>query len=193
MKQYELLTVLPGTLTETELEPELKQVKETLEEFESEGIDVRDLGKTKMAYQMDGIKYGYYYLFEYKLDPTNTDKLQQELNKQSNLLRAMIENVDSETKDKRREIEEIKAIQSRDEILEWIEEKKEYFEKSEQEQTTDEKTETKEKSEESEGTEETEEEQTDKRTETEEEEDVSIEEIDEKLDDILEEDDLSDV
>ncbi len=191
MKQYELLTVLPGTLTETELEPELKKVKETLEDFEAADINVRDLGKTKMAYQMDGIKYGYYYLFEYSLEPSNNEKLQQELNKQSNLLRAMIENIDPETKEKRGEIEEVKAIQSRDEILTWIEEKKEYFEKSEHEEAT-EMTETEEKTKKTEEETEKEEEEVDKRTETEE-EDVSIEEIDDKLDDILDEEDLSDV
>ncbi|MFB6181302.1 MAG: 30S ribosomal protein S6 [Candidatus Magasanikbacteria bacterium] len=193
MKQYELLTVLPGTLTETELEPELEKVKDILKDLGAENLDVRDLGKTKMSYQMDGIKYGYYFLFNYNLEPSNNDQLQEELNKISSLLRAMIEQVDPEQKEKRREINEIKSIKNRDEILEWIDEKEEYFEKK-QEDVDETKTDSsqKEEAEEDEATEE--DEDVDKRTETEEDEDVSIEEIDDKLDDILDDDeDLSDV
>lgn len=101
----------------------------------------------------------------------------------------MIEQVNPELKEKRREVTEIKAIQDRGEILEWIEEKKKHFEESEAEQ----KEKTKDKELEEKESEADEDEETDKRTETKEEEDVSIEEIDEKLDDILDEEDLSDV
>lgn len=187
MKQYELLTVLPGTLTETELEPKLKKVKELLEDFSAEEIETKNLGKIKMAYQMDGIKYGYYFLYTYNLDPEKNAELEEELNKLSDFLRTMIEHVTPEEKEKCREVDEVRAIQSRDDILDWIEEKKEKREekesnkKAQKEKTTEDKTEK------------DEEEETDKRTDTEEEDDVSIEEIDDKLDDILEEEDLSDV
>ncbi|MFB6225860.1 MAG: hypothetical protein ABEJ02_00745, partial [Candidatus Paceibacteria bacterium] len=136
-----------------------------------------------------GIKYGYYFLYSYKLKPEKNSELEEELNKLPDFLRTMIEHVTPEEKEKRREVSEVKAIQSRDDILEWIEEKKEKREEKESDKKKQKKKKTEDDSKEKE-----QEEEADKRTDTEqEEEDVSIEEIDDKLDDILEDEDLSDV
>jgi ribosomal protein S6 len=226
MRNYELLVTLPGTLTKTELKPELEQIKSTLEEFGSENIESKSFSKTKLAYPVDGIEYGYYYQFKYEIDPQQVNDMRKELNKQQNLLRSVLNQIDpNHHKDR---VDEVRSLNGRDEILQLIEEKHSDKEESEetqqeekaekanskQEDTEQQSTKQEEKTEDTESTESSEEDekkktkkdkneekkkkekdskQQDKKNTEDSEEDVSLDDIDDKLDEIIEGEDLPEV
>ena len=203
MQHYELLIVLPGTLTENEVEPELEKVTTAVENTGAEDINTRNLGKVRMAYPMDGIEYGYYYNLQYQADPSEIPDLQQELSKNNNLLRSIITKYDPEKRDE--EVEKVEVIQSREDIMDMIhgddEEQEDQSSKKEKKQESkdeDESTDSGEKkeTEEKKTKEPTKEEssESEKKEEQddqdEDDEDISLEEIDDKLDDILDDEDI---
>lgn len=218
MRHYELLVTLPGTLTETELKPKLKQIKSTLEEFDTEDIEAEGFGKTKLAYPVDGIEYGYYYQFRYNIKPSQVNDLRSELNKQQSLLRVVLNQIDSDHEDR---VNKVRSLNGRDEILELIEQKhsdkedeKEDIEQSQEKNSSTKKKKSKDSQQKQKGGKETKREsqpeesektnkkqskqddkdkQKEQKQDKEKDEDVSLDEIDDKLDEIIEGEDLPEV
>lgn len=89
MKKYELLLVLPGTLDDKEAvtrsEEVLKMVKELSEEAE-----LHTLGKSRLAYPIRQIRYGYFYTVVFNATPENLKTLKGKLELSRDLLRAII-------------------------------------------------------------------------------------------------------
>lgn len=90
MKHYELLTVLPGTLSETEVPERIKQVTTLLSENGATEVTVEDMGKSRMAYPMKHIRYGYYHKMQFQAEPEQLPTLHNKLRLQSEMLRAII-------------------------------------------------------------------------------------------------------
>jgi ribosomal protein S6 len=89
MKKYELLLVLPGTLDENEAgvraEEIIKLVKEHGEEVEN-----TKMGKSRLAYPIKQIRYGYFYAITFTADSEKLKVLKEKLELQRDLLRSII-------------------------------------------------------------------------------------------------------
>ncbi len=95
MKYYEILFVLPGTLSEDEVTPEVDKVKKALETSGASDISIEDKGKSRLAYPMKHIRYGYFQLGSFQAEPSVLPKINAELKLLSGLLRTVIRKVDS--------------------------------------------------------------------------------------------------
>ena len=90
MKHYELLCVLPGTLSEDEVAPVMQKVQDILEKQEATEIVIEDRGKSRMAYPMKHIRYGYFRLCTFKVEPGKMPVIQEKLRLVGELMRALI-------------------------------------------------------------------------------------------------------
>jgi small subunit ribosomal protein S6 len=89
MKKYELLLVLPGTLDEKEAEKQVTEIKESLA-IQSKDIEVNNLGKVRLAYPIKQIRYGYYYTMVFSSEPEAVAVISNKLKLRSDVLRSMI-------------------------------------------------------------------------------------------------------
>ncbi len=89
MKKYELLLVLPGTLDEKEAETRSNEVLAVVKEKDA-NAELVNLGKTRLAYPIKQIRYGYFYTIVFSADTENLQALQVKLRLMPELLRAMI-------------------------------------------------------------------------------------------------------
>lgn len=99
MTHYELLCVLPGTLSEDEVAPVIEKVEATVKEAGVEKIEMHDLGKNRLAYPMKHIRYGYYRIVRFQAEPASVSQMQGKLRLISELLRAGIQTYNPETDD----------------------------------------------------------------------------------------------
>lgn len=96
MKNYELLCVLPGTLGEDEIQPIAAEVNTILTTVGATSISSEDRGKTRLAYPIKHIRYGYFILFTFEAEPAMVPQMQAKFRLVNNLLRAMINEFDPE-------------------------------------------------------------------------------------------------
>jgi len=90
MKHYELLTVIPGTMSEDEIPGVVDQIKQTLAEQGATVDEVVDMGKTRLTYPMKHIRYGYFHTMSFQAEPESIASIQKQLGLMSTLLRALI-------------------------------------------------------------------------------------------------------
>jgi small subunit ribosomal protein S6 len=90
MKQYELLFIIPGTLTEEEVQPLVATVESELTAIEASDVVLSNLGKAKLAYPIRHIRYGYFYNVVFSADPSTVPALVHKLNLQRNYLRVLL-------------------------------------------------------------------------------------------------------
>jgi len=96
MKKYELLVVLPGTLDEKEAEAKVGEVSSTVKEF-GEVAETRSLGKSRLAYPIKQVRYGYFYLIIFSAESEKLGAIQDKLNLMRDLLRGIINKFSEKT------------------------------------------------------------------------------------------------
>lgn len=94
MKYYELLCILPGTLGEDEVGPLVQEVKTLLADNGATDISSEDRGKSRLAYPVKHIRYGYSIVLAFQAERQALPVIQAKLRLVSNLLRAMINEFD---------------------------------------------------------------------------------------------------
>lgn len=95
LQQYELLAILPGTLTEEEAKNGQKILKDTLAQHEGVDVTEKSMGKNRLSYPMKHIRYGYFYFFTCRLDTTQVGQLDKKLRLLPNILRFVLRIHDS--------------------------------------------------------------------------------------------------
>jgi small subunit ribosomal protein S6 len=110
MKHYELLTVLPGTMPEDEVPAHIQQVTALLEEFGATNVKTYTKGKSRLAYPMKHIRYGYFHLTTFELDPANMPGFQAKLKLSATFLRALVSLYDPSIRDHSKQ-EEYSVVQ----------------------------------------------------------------------------------
>jgi len=98
MQHYELMFVLPGTLSEEEVAIEAATVKALIEAEGATDVAHHDLGKTRLAYPMKHIRYGYYHICRFAAEPSAVPTMKSKLRLNGKLLRAIITKVAAESK-----------------------------------------------------------------------------------------------
>jgi len=89
MKKYELLLVLPGTLDENEAAARSNEVLAMVKE-KDEKAELQTLGKTRLAYPIRQIRYGYFYTIVFSVEVEVLKELQTKFNLMRDALRAMV-------------------------------------------------------------------------------------------------------
>lgn len=91
MTYYEMLCVLPGTLTEDEANKSLEQVKDTLGKHGVAEITVHAMGKSRLAYPIKHIRYGYFQLFYFNTEPNVVNEVRSKVALSPDILRVMVQ------------------------------------------------------------------------------------------------------
>lgn len=91
MTYYEMLCILPGTLTEDEANKSLEQVKAVLEKHGVADIAVQQMGKSRLAYPIKHIRYGYFQLFYFNTEPNVVNEVRNKVALSPNVLRVMVQ------------------------------------------------------------------------------------------------------
>jgi len=96
MQNYELLFILPGTLAENETQPTVEKVKMIVERNGGENIEIAPMDKKRLAYPMQQIRYGYFFLVFFKAGSAGVKQMQADFKIMPELLRAVIQKFNPE-------------------------------------------------------------------------------------------------
>ncbi len=94
MQNYELLLILPGTLSEDEVEPLLEKVSKIIVDAGGANFLVEKLEKRRLAYPIKHIRYGYFNLAYFDAEPEVVVSIQKKLVLIPELLRALVQKHD---------------------------------------------------------------------------------------------------
>jgi len=97
MQNYELLAIFPGTLSESEVQPSVEKVQQVIAENGAAGLEFRDMGKSRLAYPIRHIRYGYFYVARFQAEQEVINKIQQKLKLMPELLRSLISKYNPQT------------------------------------------------------------------------------------------------
>ena len=88
--QYELIYILPGTLAETEVQTATQKIKEMMTETGASDIVVTEVGKNRLAYPMNHIRYGYFFIARFAAEQSAVEGIKEKLRLSGEILRMMI-------------------------------------------------------------------------------------------------------
>lgn len=94
MRHYEILTILPGTLAETEVSPLVEKMKEMIEAEGATALQVESGGKSRLAYPVKHIRYGYFHVFTFEAEPEMIKKVEEKMRLFGQVLRTVIRTFD---------------------------------------------------------------------------------------------------
>jgi len=81
---------LPGTLAENEISPVVKKVEEVIEKGGGKELSVKDLGKSRIAYPVKHIRYGYFQLCNFEAETKDIGAIRNNLGLMNELLRMVV-------------------------------------------------------------------------------------------------------
>jgi len=87
MNKYELLYIVPVKFTETEIEGIIKKTQEMVTAAGCQISSEKNLGKIKLAYPIDNIRYGYYILVYFDAEPEVINELDNKFRLTEEILR----------------------------------------------------------------------------------------------------------
>ena len=87
---YELLYIVSNKFAEDEVKPIIEKVNKQIVDFGGEITHAEEWGKKKLAYQMAGFNHGYYCLVEFDLPGDKLAKINNNLRLSTEILRHMI-------------------------------------------------------------------------------------------------------
>lgn len=93
MTNYELLFVLPGTLAETEVATSLEKVKTMITDGGVADLVVHDVGKNRLAYPINHIRYGYFSIARFSAEESAINAIKEKLRLSGEVLRMLLQKV----------------------------------------------------------------------------------------------------
>ena len=102
MKHYEVLCILPGTLSEDELVPHVEKITEIIAGAGGTELSLEPQGKSRLAYPIKHIRYGYFYLGYFQAEPDQIGPMQEKMRLTPELLRAVMQTYDPQNAPARR-------------------------------------------------------------------------------------------
>lgn len=94
MQNYQLLFVMPGTLSDEETTPTVEKVKGIIEKNNGIEYSLEAMDKKRLAYPIKHIRYGYFYLAFFKAEQKDAVQMQKEFKVMPELLRAIMQKHD---------------------------------------------------------------------------------------------------
>lgn len=102
MQNYELLFILPGTLSDEETAPLVEKVKGIVEKNNGKEYSLEVMDKKRLAYPIKQIRYGYFYLAFFQAESKEVEQMQKELRLITELLRVLVQKYDPKTQTMRK-------------------------------------------------------------------------------------------
>ncbi len=99
IRHYEILTILPGTLAETDVPPVVEKIQAILSAEGSTDINVEQGGKSRLAYPIKHIRYGYFHIFTFQAEAEAIKKIEEKLRLFGQILRTVIKTFDPSKRD----------------------------------------------------------------------------------------------
>lgn len=87
-------------MTEEEQKPIADKVIETLEQNGASNLEAKSMGKSRLAYPMKHIRYGYYHMVHFQAEGEALPKMQEKLKLIPEILRSMLQVFDAENASK---------------------------------------------------------------------------------------------
>ncbi len=91
---YELIYILPGTLAETEVQTVTEKLKGMMTEMGASDMVVTEIGKNRLAYPMNHIRYGYFFITRFAAEQSAVEGIKEKLRLSGEILRMMITTYD---------------------------------------------------------------------------------------------------
>ncbi len=104
MKYYEMLCVLPGTLAESDVQPVVTQVKDIVSQAGATDVSVTQKGKSRLAYPIKHIRYGYFQLFHFQAEPEALSHMRKKTELMDQVLRAIIRTSDESAPERHEQV-----------------------------------------------------------------------------------------
>ncbi len=86
--------MLPGTLAEDEVQPIVASISQIFTSRAIPNVLVENMGKSKLAYPIQHIRYGYFQLFKFELEPGEISALEKDVRLLGGLLRVVVQAAD---------------------------------------------------------------------------------------------------
>lgn len=90
MRKYEIMFIVKPTLDEAAIKKVADDVKATFEKFNSNVLEVKDMGQRDLAYEIKKYKKGYYFLFTVEAIVDAIDEFNHIVNISENIIRALV-------------------------------------------------------------------------------------------------------
>ena len=99
MNKYESVIIIKPTLTDEETKDTINKYKENFEKFSNQPVKVEDLGKKKLAYEIQGNKEGSYAVFTFYGKPEDISKTERQYRIDDNVMKFMTVKMDMEAEE----------------------------------------------------------------------------------------------
>ena len=109
-EHYEILYILPASFTPEETLPVVEKVAALIKDNGGDITKDENMGKQKLAYPIKNLSHGYYFLYEFDLPKAHLQKLTQTLQLETDVVRFLIVKKRVKTE---KEISEEKLMQER--------------------------------------------------------------------------------
>ncbi len=86
---YEGMYILSASLSEDALKKALERITKSIEEKGGETHKIHEMGRKKLAYEIDGHKQGQYFLLYFSVTPTAVEEMWKEYHLNEDLIRFM--------------------------------------------------------------------------------------------------------
>lgn len=90
MRKYEIMFIVKPTLDEANIKKVADDVKVMLEKFNSNVLEVKDMGQRDLAYEIKKHKKGYYFLFTVEATVDAIDEFNHIVNISEDIIRALV-------------------------------------------------------------------------------------------------------
>ena len=87
LRLYEGMYILSASLSEDALKKALERITKTIEENDGEIHKIHEMGRKKLAYEIDGHKQGQYFLLYFSVYPSLLDEMWKEYHLNEDLIR----------------------------------------------------------------------------------------------------------
>ncbi len=95
MNKYELVLIFKPDLSEEDRNTVFSRIKQVIDE-NGKLEEVHDWGKRKLAYEINYIKEGYYYIVNFDLDPQFVKEIERRCRLIDQIIRYMVVRVDEQ-------------------------------------------------------------------------------------------------
>lgn len=96
MTKYEIMFIVKSTLEEAELSKITKEVQKLISDNKGKVIEFKDLGRKKLAYEINKEASGFYYLMDAEATKETIQEFDRKLRINENILRHLILKKESE-------------------------------------------------------------------------------------------------
>ena len=96
MTKYEIMIIVKATLEETALNNITKEVQKLITDNKSTVIEFKDMGRKKLAYEINKQVSGFYYLMNVEANTETIQEFDRKLRINENILRHLILKTESE-------------------------------------------------------------------------------------------------